>query len=53
MIPLNIYTDQVKSEELRWIIEDYGNAIKQLAAENIFPGDISYLKFLVSLVING
>lgn len=41
MIPLNIYTDQVKSEELRWIIEDYGNAIKQLAAANIFPGEYS------------
>ncbi|HGJ5873771.1 MULTISPECIES: bifunctional isocitrate dehydrogenase kinase/phosphatase [Arsenophonus] len=48
MIPLNIYTDQVKGEELRWIIEDYGNAIKQLAAANIFPGDMLFKNFGVT-----
>lgn len=36
MVPLNIWLEQVEGQQLRDAIEEYGNAIRQLAAANIF-----------------
>ena len=48
MIPLNIYLEQANEEELDNAIDEYGNAIKQLAAANIFPGDMLFKNFGVT-----
>ncbi|MEZ5479259.1 MAG: bifunctional isocitrate dehydrogenase kinase/phosphatase [Thiolinea sp.] len=45
MTPLNIYLENASDEQLEEVIKDYGNAIKQLAAANIFPGDFLYKNF--------
>lgn len=45
MMPLNIFMEKATEEELEHVIKDYGNAIKQLAAANIFPGDFLYKNF--------
>lgn len=48
MIPLNIYIDNVDETSMREVLEEYGNAIKQLAAANIFPGDMLLKNFGVT-----
>lgn len=48
MIPLNIFMETTDDETLERVIEDYGNAIKQLAGANIFPGDFLYKNFGVT-----
>ncbi|NHB97461.1 bifunctional isocitrate dehydrogenase kinase/phosphatase [Photorhabdus stackebrandtii] len=48
MTPLNIYMEQVNEQKLKDAIEEYGNAIKQLAAANIFPGDMLFKNFGVT-----
>lgn len=49
MTPLNIYLDNATSEQqIRDALEDYGWAIKQLAAANIFPGDMLLKNFGVT-----
>ncbi|MEQ2018764.1 bifunctional isocitrate dehydrogenase kinase/phosphatase [Photorhabdus bodei] len=48
MTPLNIYMEQVEEQKLKDVIEEYGNAIKQLAAANIFPGDMLFKNFGVT-----
>jgi isocitrate dehydrogenase kinase/phosphatase len=48
MIPLNIYLDQANEEELDNAIDEFGNAIKQLAAADIFPGDMLFKNFGVT-----
>lgn len=48
MTPLNIYLEQASSQQLHDVIEEYGNAIKQLAAANIFPGDMLFKNFGVT-----
>ncbi|WP_411705236.1 bifunctional isocitrate dehydrogenase kinase/phosphatase [Edaphovirga cremea] len=48
MTPLNLYLEQVEGQPLRDVIEEYGNAIKQLAAANIFPGDMLFKNFGVT-----
>ncbi len=48
MIPLNIYLEQADDEELRNAVQEYGDAIKQLAAANIFAGDMLFKNFGVS-----
>lgn len=40
MVPLNIHIGQVQGPALRAVLDEYGNAIRQLAAANIFPGDL-------------
>ena len=40
MIPLDIFLRKATPEEANAAIRDYGMAIKQLAAANIFPGDM-------------
>ena len=48
MVPLNIWLEQVEGQPLRDAIEEYGNAIRQLAAANIFPGDMLFKNFGVT-----
>jgi isocitrate dehydrogenase kinase/phosphatase len=48
MIPLNLFLDQATTEEAEEVINDYGKAIKQLAAVNIFPGDMLLKNFGVT-----
>lgn len=48
MVPLNIWLEQVEGQQLRDAIEEYGNAIRQLAAANIFPGDMLFKNFGVT-----
>lgn len=48
MTPLNIYIDTASDEQLYDVIDEYGNAIKQLAAANIFPGDMLFKNFGVT-----
>ncbi|RJT22956.1 bifunctional isocitrate dehydrogenase kinase/phosphatase [Buttiauxella izardii] len=48
MVPLNIWLEQVEGQQLRDAVEEYGNAIRQLAAANIFPGDMLFKNFGVT-----
>ena len=48
MTPLNIYLQKATDAELDYAIREYGNAIKELAAANIFPGDMLYKNFGVT-----
>ena len=48
MVPLNIYMDNANSEQLNNALNEYGWAIKQLAAANIFPGDMLFKNFGVT-----
>ena len=48
MIPLNIYLDNASEQQIEDALEEYGLAIKQLAAANIFPGDMLLKNFGVT-----
>ena len=48
MIPLNIYLENATDKEVKAAMNDYGNAIKELAAANIFPGDMLFKNFGVT-----
>jgi isocitrate dehydrogenase kinase/phosphatase len=48
MAPLNIFLDQADAEEARAALDDWGRAIKQLMAVNIFPGDLLFKNFGVT-----
>lgn len=48
MTPLNLYLEQCDEQETRAVLKDYGNAIKQMAAANIFPGDMLLKNFGVT-----
>ena len=48
MVPLNLYLKTADEIETRSVIDEYGNAIKQLAAANIFPGDMLLKNFGVT-----
>ncbi|BBV02628.1 bifunctional isocitrate dehydrogenase kinase/phosphatase [Providencia rettgeri] len=48
MIPLNIYMDNATDAQLHNALNEYGWAIKQLAAANIFPGDMLFKNFGVT-----
>ena len=48
MTPLNIYLETATEQQIRDALEDYGLAIKQLAAANIFPGDMLLKNFGVT-----
>jgi isocitrate dehydrogenase kinase/phosphatase len=45
MTPLNIYIETASDDDLREALDEYGNAIKQLAGANIFPGDMLLKNF--------
>ena len=48
MIPLNIYLETANEDDTEEVIKEYGNAIKELAAGNIFPGDMLLKNFGVT-----
>jgi isocitrate dehydrogenase kinase/phosphatase len=48
MTPLNLYLTEATDAEVEHAINEYGNAIKELAAANIFPGDMLYKNFGVT-----
>ncbi len=48
MVPLNMFIDDAEPQELERAVDDYGLAIKQLAAANIFPGDMLFKNFGVT-----
>ena len=48
MIPLNIYLQDATPEQLTHAVIEYGNAIKDLVAANIFPGDMLWKNFGVT-----
>ena len=43
--PLNLYLQDASNEEKERVIIDYGNALKELASANIFPGDMLFKNF--------
>jgi len=45
MTPLNLYLEQANSAEREQAIIEYGRAIKDMVAANIFPGDMLYKNF--------
>jgi isocitrate dehydrogenase kinase/phosphatase len=48
MTPLNLYLQDATDEQVRDVMDEYGNAIKQRAAANIFPGDMLLKNFGVT-----
>ncbi|MCU1718709.1 bifunctional isocitrate dehydrogenase kinase/phosphatase [Pseudomonas sp. 5P_3.1_Bac2] len=48
MTPLNLYVESGSAAQVREALDDYGLAIKQLAAANIFPGDMLLKNFGVT-----
>ncbi len=48
MVPLNIYMDKANDEQLAHVVHEFGNALKELAAVNIFAGDLLYKNFGVT-----
>ncbi len=48
MVPLNLYLDRASPAELEAAVVEYGNAIRDLAAANIFPGDLLWRNFGVT-----
>ena len=48
MTPLNLYLRNATDEQMEAVMDEYGNAIKQLAAANIFPGDMLLKNFGVT-----
>ncbi len=48
MIPLNLYLPGKSDQEVRDVMDEYGNAIKQMAGANIFPGDMLLKNFGVT-----
>ncbi len=45
MIPLNIFLHDATKEQIARAVVEYGNAIKDLVAANIFPGDMLWKNF--------
>jgi isocitrate dehydrogenase kinase/phosphatase len=48
MIPLNIYLADATPEQVEHAVIEYGHAIKDLVAANIFPGDMLWKNFGVT-----
>lgn len=48
MEPLNLYVQHCSAQQLQSAMDEYGNAIKQLAAGNLFPGDMLLKNFGVT-----
>ncbi len=48
MVPLNIYLDRAEPAQVESAVRDYGNAIRDLAIANIFPGDMLWRNFGVT-----
>ena len=48
MTPLNLYLQEASDDDVEAVMDDYGKAIKELAAANIFPGDMLLKNFGVT-----
>ncbi|URI10688.1 bifunctional isocitrate dehydrogenase kinase/phosphatase [Aquincola tertiaricarbonis] len=48
MIPLNIFLQEATPSQIEHAVLEYGNAIKDLVAANIFPGDMLWKNFGVT-----
>lgn len=48
MVPLNLYLQNATDIQIDEAMDEYGNAIKQIAAANIFPGDMLLKNFGVT-----
>jgi isocitrate dehydrogenase kinase/phosphatase len=48
MVPLNLYLERATDAEREHAIVEYGDAIKQMVAADIFPGDMLYKNFGVT-----
>ncbi len=48
MEPLNLYLQHATDDQVVAVMDEYGNAIKELAAANIFPGDMLLKNFGVT-----
>lgn len=48
LVPLNIYIDKANDDQLAHAVVEFGNALKELAAVNIFAGDLLYKNFGVT-----
>ncbi|HEY8881203.1 MAG TPA: bifunctional isocitrate dehydrogenase kinase/phosphatase [Roseateles sp.] len=48
MVPLNIYLQDATPDQVERVVIEYGNAIKDLVAANIFPGDMLWKNFGVT-----
>ncbi len=52
MAPLNMYLEKAekegRSEDVEHVVREYGNAIRELAIANIFPGDMLWKNFGVT-----
>lgn len=48
LVPLNRYLREASDDDRRQVVLDYGQAIRDLAAANIFPGDLLLKNFGVS-----
>lgn len=48
MTPLNLYLQTANDQQIEEAMDEYGNAIKQIAAANIFPGDMLLKNFGVT-----
>ena len=46
--PLNIFLDDASPEDAERVIQEYGDAIKQISASGIFPGDLLTKNFGVT-----
>lgn len=45
MVPLNLFMETASDSELDAAIDEYGEAIRDMAAANIFPGDMLFKNF--------
>jgi isocitrate dehydrogenase kinase/phosphatase len=48
MTPLNIYLERASEEQIEHAVREYGNAVRELASANIFPGDLLWKNFGVT-----
>ena len=48
MVPLDVFIREAAEDEAEHAIREYGNAIKELASANIFPGDLLLKNFGVT-----
>jgi isocitrate dehydrogenase kinase/phosphatase len=48
LIPLNMYVETATTEQIDHVVREYGDAIRELAIANIFPGDMLWRNFGVN-----
>ncbi|AYH42456.1 bifunctional isocitrate dehydrogenase kinase/phosphatase [Azoarcus sp. DN11] len=48
MTPLNIHLERASDEQVEHAVREYGNAIREMATANIFPGDMLWKNFGVT-----